>query len=936
VCIYRGRVEVVSNYFVFVAWSVRLSFKQFHKNINNREINNFGFKMKTFIVFAFLFICVYAVPKGNLLGAKQCTWGPSYWCSNLTAAAGCHATKHCIQTVWMHKDYPEDNDSVCQTCLDMVKQARDQLESNETQEDIKQVFEGSCKLIPIKIVSKECCKIADDFIPELIDTLASQMNPQVVCSVAGLCNNAKIDKLLIEHEKQNKKLDTCAGCHKVVDLMDNNFNNMSKDDFLKSLLEVCGRMGSLSDGCSNIIVTYFHNIYNYMKENFNSENVCLLSGECSAQFHVHKVEVTPMSDVGFVNVNDDDLPCELCKQLVGHLRDLLIADTTEAEFKRVLEGLCKQTDNFKNQCLSLVEEYYAVVYSFLVSELNSTQACEMINICPGPQSEFQTAPIAPLLPVESVDKALQLSKPEQPKLIRVGLKKDTTSVKLIKEDINNLQLPIDRLGAVPNVYNRELCTFCQYFLHYVQEELTDPKTEGKIKETVEKACNRLPSSINDTCIMFINTYGEAVVALLAQEIDPSTICPLMQVCPNRDADIEIFMQQTPGDKPNCPLCLFAVTKLEQMIKDSKTRDNIKNALDSLCSHFKGNVATECQDFVNTYTDELVEMMMDDFKPQEVCVYLKVCTDKTPAPALDSVPIVGKISTNEIIDYTENGKFVSPALRGDKPQCVLCEFVMEKLESSLKNQSNEDKIKKIIHGICNDMPKSIARECNQFVDEYADMVLQLLVASVEPKEICTVMKLCDSNKKISTPTISEAPNKNVNTPLCPICKVVMQQVEMLIGTNFTARDVEVAMDKVCAVLPRSQEKDCDKFMHEHRDQIYAALITLTRPGEICAMLFLCEQEKVNAIELMINKCAVCEAAVQAIEKIMRNPRADHSIDHVLEKACRALPRKNQKKCRDMIDEYGPALFNYVAHMADSSTVCKEVRLCAPGLIARPVF
>jgi saposin len=60
----------------------------------------------------------------------------------------------------------------------MVQQARDQLESNETQEELKQVFEGSCDLIPIGVVKKECKRLADDFIPELVEALASQMNPQ--------------------------------------------------------------------------------------------------------------------------------------------------------------------------------------------------------------------------------------------------------------------------------------------------------------------------------------------------------------------------------------------------------------------------------------------------------------------------------------------------------------------------------------------------------------------------------------------------------------------------------------------------------------------------------------------------------------------------------------------------------------------------------------
>lgn len=79
----------------------------------------------------------------------------------------------------------------------MVGQARDQLESNESKfndyysnckanytqfiamEEIREVFDGSCDLIPLKPIKKECKRLADDFIPELVEALASQMNPQV-------------------------------------------------------------------------------------------------------------------------------------------------------------------------------------------------------------------------------------------------------------------------------------------------------------------------------------------------------------------------------------------------------------------------------------------------------------------------------------------------------------------------------------------------------------------------------------------------------------------------------------------------------------------------------------------------------------------------------------------------------------------------------------
>jgi hypothetical protein len=46
-------------------------------------------------------------------------------------------------------------------------------------------------------------------------------------------------------------------------------------------------------------------------------------------------------------------------------------------------------------------------------------------------------------------------------------------------DVENAQLPVDRMlpQTVLYVSNKEECVFCQYFLHYVQQAITDPKTE---------------------------------------------------------------------------------------------------------------------------------------------------------------------------------------------------------------------------------------------------------------------------------------------------------------------------------------------------------------------------------------------------------------------------------------------------------------------------
>lgn len=86
----------------------------------------------------------------------------------------------------------------------------------------------------------------------------------------------------------------------------------------------------------------------------------------------------------------------------------------------------------------------------------------------------------------------------------------------------------------------------------------------------------MPSSVNETCHDFVNTYGDAFVALLAQEIDPATVCPLIRACPAKDSNgnVELFMQASNVQEDSkCPLCLFAVTKLEELVKDKKTEVN---------------------------------------------------------------------------------------------------------------------------------------------------------------------------------------------------------------------------------------------------------------------------------------------------------------------------------------------------------------------------
>ncbi|GLH13878.1 Uncharacterized protein GBIM_18364 [Gryllus bimaculatus] len=806
------------------------------------------------------------------VNSRFCVRGPSYWCKNITTAKDCNAVKHCIQTVWEQQTLPADNDNVCQICKDMVAQARAQLESNETQEELREVFEGSCKLIPISIVQKECIKLSDEFIPELVETLASQMNPQAVCAVAGLCNNARIDALLSSSSDSNSdeisneitSPEKCHDCSFVARQIEQNLLRTPKETILNNFVEACGRLGSFSDGCAAVVITHFESLYSHLMKNFNGDGLCHLSGMCQFKFHTHEpdetiegIEVVHTSSVGMLKPEKKDGACEMCQQLVLHLRDFLVANTTETEFEQVLKGLCGQFKSFKAQCLSIVEEYYAVFYDFLVSELDAKGAkelCSLLAICRPPT--VKGGPLWPLVPTEAVHNyeahKAAAGIPESRPIVgqdeansmnilhRVPLNGDGVGVRIADGNSWAAPLPVERMlpQSVTYVSNKQLCTFCEYLLHYLQVALTSPATESEIRKVVGEACDHLPHTIDDQCRSFVDTYGDALVALLAQEIDPSQVCPKLGLCP--ESQVLVDLTHVVNDKPTCPLCLFAVEELVTKLKDNKTEEGIRKALDELCEDLPKSLVGECRTFVENYSEELVDMIVADFTPQEVCSYLKLCDP----PSISSAPVssVDEIMTNDVqlpIKRLLPQTVVNAELEQmqsnveDSTSCVLCEFVLSKIDSALKDKTTEDEIKHVVHDVCNWMPKTVVAECNKFVDQYADLVITLLAQNIDPKEVCTEIKLCASK-------LQHVPDSSLDQ--CVMCDALMGALEGAMQDPTIDKDAAKALQKMCTLIPKKDEDKCKSMVKIYGPSILNLLARETPINYICEKLGLCPQNR----------------------------------------------------------------------------------------------
>jgi len=97
-------------------------------------------------------------------------------------------------------------------------------------------------------------------------------------------------------------------------------------------------------------------------------------------------------------------------------------------------------------------------------------------------------------------------------------------------------------------------------------------------------------------------------------------------------------------------------------------------------------------------------------------------------------------TNEIPEYPLH-IITQPTNSLSDTECVICEFVMKYIDKEIGNKEARDKIEKVVHGVCNHLPKTVAKECNDFVNNYADIVIRILSEEVNPKEACTILGLC---------------------------------------------------------------------------------------------------------------------------------------------------------------------------------------------------
>lgn len=279
---------------------------------------------------------------------------------------------------------PKDSQycSVCTLAMTMLQQY---VNSNSTDQQIKQALEGLCQKVP-NSYSAICTTLVDTYEPVLISLVRKYIAEHQlteICHDIGLCSSAKKQPYnpfaLTNAQKmqlaQNENSMFCSPCLAVVSLAEQQLSSDATRAVIKEkLMSLCDEIPSeqIAGLCKIVVAGKTDELIDGILSHATPSEVCTFTGLCSAK----KQEVALK--------NGSPVTCGVCKEVVSVAVNYINSNSTITQIKNVVENVVctKLPDNFKNVCELYVETYAnQLIAAFAKGVLDPDHVCQLIGAC---------------------------------------------------------------------------------------------------------------------------------------------------------------------------------------------------------------------------------------------------------------------------------------------------------------------------------------------------------------------------------------------------------------------------------------------------------------------------------------------------------------------------------------------------------------------------
>ncbi|XP_052768278.1 uncharacterized protein LOC128208756 [Mya arenaria] len=803
----------------------------------------------------------------------------------------------------------------CDICI-IVVQRLEQLLANASQEEILAELEKICAYVPAEYTT-QCEKYMKEYAPLIISALKSKMDPRAACALAQMCKSgAPMMTIPIPEDSVKEKAGPsmeCELCGTVLYYIKILLgNNASKEEIKTEIEKLCDQLPTeLTSTCKSLVENYLDKVIDMLVKDIDINTICQEIGLCPALTSsslgtdvvisplMKPIDTLPLMlpSVGKETENNvqvkekagPSMECELCGTVLYYIKVLLGNNASKEEIKTEIEKLCTQLPTeLTSECKSLVENYLDKVIDMLVKDIDINTICQEIGLCPALTSSSLGTDVV-ISPLMKPMDTLPLMLPS------VG-----------KETENNVQA------------NAIECEACQEVMKYLDSQLQENKTEEHIKEVLKEVCSRMPSAISGECSKLVDQYTQLIIDYILLSESPDAICKSLRLCAQASVasmkqlpkPVHVKLVKDPQERPlkagpECMLCEFVLKEIDNLLKGNMSEAAIKSALAKVCSLMPETIAEECDTFVNQYAAQIIDLLIHEIDPKTICTSIGLCATKEVV--LKERPVKGG------------------------PECVLCEFVLKEIDNLLKGNKSEAAIKSALAKVCSLLPDTIAQECNNFVNQYAAQIIQLLIQEIDPKQICASIGLCATKEVVVKDVVAAG-------PICVLCEFVMRELDGMLKGNRSVVAIEEALDKVCSLMPDTLSAECTDFVKQYGKLVIQFLVQELDPKEICTKLTLCSGDLIGnfAAKVQIIKdapkvknedlCEVCKLVVGEIKQYIKENHTDAEVEKYLKQLCNILPNTVTAQCHDIVSQYVPAILRLLEENLNETQVCQGITLC----------
>lgn len=471
----------------------------------------------------------------TLLGGSsdKCMWGPSYWCTSISEAKECAASRFCLTKQWTQP--VSDDNQMCKLCKQVIDSVIDQVESHE--DDYKPVIEQMCDYCS---TAEKCRDAIEQHWADIKDMINNNLKSDVVCSALNMCqqvdevpnsyqftvNTAFTGSLTgplltprkvfeddsdshirFTPEKQSSQLvktsqscsKTCQDCvNFAVDAKSMMQSPKRLDQLIKTIHLLCAEL-PMSSLCRLVL---------------NKKVVLEIINKVKVTEVCQNTDICVEGDSPVIKPATELVPCDDCHDLINDIKTISEDDAKHFEF--IIRQSCDLIPHPVNDMCKQMASQFAKEAMNSLQLVDIDEACHDISYCG-----------------------------------------------------TELELPAPKFEL-----STDYCDYCQTAVQYIEYAIDSDMTSDEIKVGLKKLCEKIgEQSMVQTCEQFVDKYYDTIVADIDNYLDdPQSFCRSLHLCPRGGITAEELVGPVPDE------CTFGPAywcKNEENMKKCKAEDYCK-------------------------------------------------------------------------------------------------------------------------------------------------------------------------------------------------------------------------------------------------------------------------------------------------------------------------------------------------------------------------